>query len=57
LRAVNGKTGFAVLTLAEIKAAVEDFDRGDTNLFDALARIKAAVSLIETAGNNRHEAA
>ena len=57
MRAVHGKIGFAVLTFAEIKAAVEDFDRGDANLFDALARIKAAISLIETAGNNRHEAA
>lgn len=26
----------AILTLAEIKAAVEAFDRGDTNVFDAL---------------------
>ena len=57
MKALHGKTGFAVLTLSEIKAPVEDFDRGDVNLFDALARIKAAVSLIETAGNNLHEAA
>jgi hypothetical protein len=57
MKAVPGKIGFAVLTFAEIKAAVEDYDMGDANLFDALARIKAAISLIEMAGSNRHEAA
>ena len=33
----------AILTLAEIKAAVEAFDRGDTNVFDALEKIVVAV--------------
>lgn len=33
----------AILTLAEIKAAVEAFDHGDTNAFDALDAIIVAV--------------
>ena len=32
-----------ILTLAEIKAAVEAFDRGDTNVFDALDAVIVAV--------------
>ena len=32
-----------ILTLAEIKAAVETFDRGDTNVFDALDAIIVSV--------------
>ncbi|NDC63749.1 MAG: hypothetical protein EBZ59_07160 [Planctomycetia bacterium] len=32
----------AVLTLAEIKAAVEAFDRGDANVFDTLDAIIVA---------------
>lgn len=33
----------AIVTLAEIKAAVDAFDRGDTNVFDALDAIIVAV--------------
>jgi hypothetical protein len=33
----------ALLALAVIKAAVEEFDRGDCNLFDALDRMKAVL--------------
>lgn len=33
----------AIVTLAEIKAAVEAFDRGDTNVFDVLDAIAVAV--------------
>lgn len=33
----------AILALAEIKAAVEAFDRGDTNVFEALDAIIVAV--------------
>jgi hypothetical protein len=39
----------AILTLAEIKAAVEAFDRGDTNLFDALDAILVAVEAYQAA--------
>ncbi len=33
----------ALMAMAEIKAAVEEFDRGDCNLFDALDRMKAVL--------------
>lgn len=33
----------AILTLAEIKAAIQAFDRGDTNAFDTLDVIITAV--------------
>jgi len=33
----------AVLMIAEIKAATDAFDRGDTNVFDALDAIRVAV--------------
>lgn len=39
----------AILTLAEIKAAVEAFDRGDTNAFDALDAIIVAVEAHQAA--------
>ena len=33
----------AVLAMAEIKAAADAFDRGDTNVFDALDSVRVAV--------------
>jgi hypothetical protein len=33
----------ALYSLVEIKKAIEDFDQGDSNLFDALDRIRAAL--------------
>lgn len=36
-------THVAVLTLADIKAATEAFDRGDTNAHDALEAVAAAL--------------
>ncbi len=39
----------AILALAEIKAAVEAFDRGDTNAFDALDAIIVAVEAHQAA--------
>jgi hypothetical protein len=39
----------AVLALAEIKAAIEAFDRGETNVFDALDAIIVAVETQRTA--------
>jgi hypothetical protein len=38
----------------EIKKAIEDFDRGESNLFDALDRIKAVV---QAAGDAERDAA
>jgi hypothetical protein len=39
----------AVLTLAEIKATVEAFDRGDASVFDALDAIVVAVEAHQVA--------
>lgn len=39
----------AILTLAEIKAAVEAFDRGESNVFDALDAIIVAVEAHQAA--------
>lgn len=39
----------AILTLGEVKAAVEAFDRGDTNAFDALDAIVVAVEAHQAA--------
>jgi hypothetical protein len=39
----------AILTIAEIKAAVESFDRGDVNVFDALDVIDVAVATYRVA--------
>lgn len=47
----------AILAFAEIKAAVDDFDRGEVNLLDALARIKEALALTAASGCSHSEAA
>lgn len=41
----------AILTLAEIKIAVEAFDHGETNVFDALDTIVVAVEAYQAASN------
>ena len=47
----------AVFTLAEIKAAVEAFDRGDTNVLHALDAIQIAVEAyrVESSSKRRPE--
>jgi len=47
----------AILTLAEIKAAVEAFDRGDSNVFDALDAIVVTVEAHQaaTAGTSQRD--
>jgi len=47
----------AILAFAEIKAAVEDFDQGEANLLDALARVRDALTMAEDAGCGKSEAA
>lgn len=54
----------AILTLAEIKAAVESFDRGNSNVFDALDAIilaleahRAATSSKPRQEHRQHDAA
>lgn len=39
----------AILTLGEIKATIEAFDRGDQNVFDALGAIAVAVEAFQNA--------
>lgn len=41
----------AILTLSEIKTATEAFDRGETNVLDALDTIVAAVEAYQAAAN------
>ena len=41
----------AILTLAEIKAATDAFDRGDINVFDALDEICMAVEAYRAAAS------
>jgi hypothetical protein len=43
----------ALFTLTEIKAAAEGFDRGDTNVFDALDEIVVAVATYQQAVRHR----
>ena len=46
-----------ILTLAEIKAALEAFDRGETNAFDALDAIVVEVEAYRTTATPHREAA
>lgn len=47
----------AILTLAEIKAAIEAFDRGDSNVFDALDAVVVAVEACRNAAASSRDAA
>lgn len=47
----------AVLALAEIKAATQAFDRGETNVFDTLDSISGAVEAYRATTQTRREAA
>lgn len=47
----------AVLVLAEIKAATEAFDRGETNVYDALDAIIVAVEAYRSTECPHQEAA
>ena len=47
----------AILTLAEIKAATDAFDRGDINVFDALDEIRMAVDVYRAAASPIREVA
>lgn len=47
----------AILALAEIKSATQAFDRGETNVFDALETIIAAVEAYRATTQTRREAA
>lgn len=47
----------AILTLAEIKAATEAFDRGEANVFDALDAIRMAVEACRATVQTKRDAA
>ena len=47
----------AVLAMAEIKAATEAFDRGDTNVFAALDTVRVAVEGYADSEESSREAA
>ncbi len=46
---MNSFTKAVILTLAEIKAALEAFDRGESNVFDALDAITVEVEAHQAA--------
>ena len=41
----HSRSAAAIFTLAKIKAAVEAFDQGDSNVFDVLEAITVAVEM------------
>jgi len=47
----------AILTIAEIKAAAEAFDRGDVNVFDALEEIRVVIETYRAAASPVREVA
>lgn len=47
----------AILTLAEIKATIDAFDRGAANLFDTLDSIVVAIEAYEAVAEPRRKAA
>jgi len=47
----------AIHTMAEIKAATEAFDRGETNVFDALDAVVVAIEAYRAAEQSRRKAA
>jgi len=47
----------AILTLAEIKAATEAFDRGETNVHDTLDAIILTIESYRLGAKPQHEAA
>jgi hypothetical protein len=48
---------FAILTMAEIKAAADGFDKGETNLYEALDAIAVAIDAYRAAALARRKAA
>lgn len=49
----SSPAAIALLTLAEIKAAAECFDRGEANVFDTLDAIVVAVAAFQAAAPYR----
>lgn len=55
--AVPAAVKAAILTLADIKAVTEAFDRGEQNAFDALEAIAVALEALAAATRRRQDAA
>jgi hypothetical protein len=53
----NDRPRSALLAFAAIKEAVDDFDRGDSNLFVVLDRIRAALSVTDWPNTSQEDAA
>jgi hypothetical protein len=53
----NDRPRSALLAFAAIKEAVEDFDRGDSNLFVVLERIREALSLAHSSNTPQEDVA
>ena len=51
------QSALAILMLAEIKSAMSAFDRGESNVFDAVDVIIVAVEAYQKAMQSRREAA
>ena len=54
---LHNPAAFAILTMAEIQSAVDDFNHGDANVFDALDAICAVVHEYGAAAPPRRKAA
>lgn len=50
-------THAVIMALAEIKAATDAFDRGETNAYDAMDAIVVAIEAYRAAAERRREAA
>ena len=48
----NSSTKAAIITLAEIKASLEAFDRGESNVFDALDSVAVAIEAYQAAARS-----
>jgi hypothetical protein len=53
----QGENRVAIFAIVEIKAAIEEFERGDANLFDVIKRIHAAAGAVIRASDSRPKAA
>lgn len=53
----QSRAAIAILTLADIKAATQAFDKGRANVFDALDAIAAAIEAYRSAAASRRDAA
>lgn len=50
-------THAVIMAIAEIKAAAEAFDRGETNAYDAIDAILVAIEAYRAAAERRRDAA